>query len=167
MEKLPRSAIKLLELQTVPLSQVSKELAQYVENPTKLKAEGTRLSFLKKLRGKGSSSEQSLGTTNSNAKHIYTLDVSSWLRLGLSDEKVISLCLCFTDSSGEYVAIVDEQTVSHGSSVMLSSRVTIETKGGLQALKVACAGLKDSDRCYVEDLSITRVEEHASLQKSA
>lgn len=167
MQKLPRSAIKLLELETIPLARLSPELAQFVSNPTTLQEEPTRLSFFGKLRSKTNKSKPNESALKPTTKKLYTLDVVSWLRLGLNCDKSISLCLSYRDSSGEYVEIVDEQKVSNGSSVMLSGRVTIETKGHLQEVKIACAGLKDTDRCYVEDLSITYIADEFETRKSA
>jgi hypothetical protein len=167
VEKLPRSAIKLLELETIPLARLSAELAQFVNNPVTLQKETSRLSFLGKIRGKGNKIKANDGVVDRMTKKTYTLDVVSWLRLGLNQDKSISLCLSYKDSTGEYVEIVDEQNVTNGSSVMLSGRVTIETKGHLQEVKVACAGLKDSDRCYVEDLSITYVKDEFQSRKIA
>ena len=155
MSVLPRAAIRLLELQAVPLSQVG------VDNPELSAGDETKKST-RGLLGKvkiGLKSKSKVEPIHSKRKQRYTFNMAAWLRFGLSDEnRLVTLCLSYTDAAGEHVALVEEQLVEDKSSSMLSSFVEIETKGPLLALKVACAGLQAEDRCYIEDLSIKRAE---------
>ncbi len=155
MSVIPRSAIRLLELQAVPLSQIG------VDSPSLSTCEETKKasrSFLDKVKV-GLKPKSKVKPIHNKRKQCYTFNIAAWLRFGLSDEnRLVTLCLSYTDVSGEHVSLVEEQLVENKSSSMLSSFVEIETKGPLLALKVCCAGLKSEDRCYIEDLSIKRAE---------
>lgn len=80
----------------------------------------------------------------------------SSLRFGVSgaDSRLASLCLNYIDSKGSYVVTVDEQVVANATSAMMSGSITLETRGPLTELKVVCAGLRENDRCYIEDMNI-------------
>ena len=152
MSVIPRSAIRLLELQSVPLKQVGIDSPAALE-PREKKSSGGFLSNLKK----GLKSKDKAKPVADLRKQRFSFNMAAWLRFGLSDEsRLVTLCLAYTDSNGEQVVLVEEKVVEDKSSAMLSSNVEIETKGPVLGLKVCCAGLKPEDRCYIEDLSIKR-----------
>ena len=161
MNVIPRSAIRLLELQAVPLNEIG------VDSPSQASNDATKKAsrgFLDKVKI-GLKPKSKIEPIHNKRKQRYTFNMAAWLRFGLSDEsRLVTLCLSYTDASGEHVSLVEEQVVEDKSSSMLSSFVEIETKGPLLALKVCCAGLQAEDRCYIEDLSIKRAE---TVEKAA
>lgn len=166
MNVIPRSAIRLLELQVVPLSQIGVESPSLSSGGDSKKASR---GFLDKVKiGLKSKSKSKVESIHNKRKQRYTFNMAAWLRFGLSDEsRLVTLCLSYTDHSGEHVSLVEEQMVEDKSSSMLSSFIEIETKGPLLGLKVCCAGLKAEDRCYIEDLSIKRAEKADNVEKAA
>ena len=154
MNVIPRSAIRLLELQSVPLTQVGIESVTPATHSEK-KSSGGFLSNLKK----GFKTKEKVEVLHHTRKQHFSFNMAAWLRFGLSDEsRLATLCLAYTDAKGEHVVLVEEKSVEDKTSAMLSSFVEIETKGPLLGLKVCCAGLKAEDRCYIEDLSIKRAD---------
>lgn len=155
MNVIPRSAIRLLELQAVPLSQIG------IDNPpvsTEPQGKKSSLGLFDSFK-KGFKAKAKVEPLHDKRKQRYSFDMAAWLRFGLADEsRLVTLCLSYVDSTGEHVSLVEEQKVEDKASSMLSSYVEIETKGPLLGLKVCCAGLKAEDRCYIEDLSIKRAE---------
>ena len=157
MSIIPRSAIRLLELQSVPLTQVGIESVASASQGEK-KSSGGFLSNLKK----GFKAKDKVEPLHNTRKQRFSFNMAAWLRFGLSDEtRLVTLCLAYTDANGEQVVLVEEKKVEDKTSAMLSSFVEIETKGPLLGLKVCCAGLKAEDRCYIEDLSIKRADTQA------
>lgn len=152
MSVIPRSAIRLLELQSVPLKQVGIDSPAAADQSEKKSSGG----FLRNLK-KGLKTKEKAKPASDLRKQRFSFNMAAWLRFGLSDEsRLVTLCLAYTDANGEQVVLVEEKVVEDKSSAMLSSNVEIETKGPVLGLKVCCAGLKPEDRCYIEDLSIKR-----------
>lgn len=155
MNVIPRSAIRLLELQAVPLSQIGVDSPSL---PTEGDSKKSSRGFLDKVK-LGLKTKSKVEPIHHKRKQRYSFNIAAWLRFGLSSEsRLVTLCLSYTDSTGEHVSLVEEQLIEDKSSSMLSSFVEIETKGPLLGLKVCCAGLHAEDRCYIEDLSVKRAE---------
>jgi len=153
MSVIPKSAIKLLELQTVSLKSLGIAEPESNRSQGRDKAKSNKFLGLFKSKGESPSANQQKDVR----KRIYPINVASWLRFGLSsDTRSVSLCLEFTDSKGEFVQIVDEQVVADGSSAMLSGVINVHTRGPIQSLKVSCGGLQPDDRCYIEDSVVER-----------
>ena len=155
MNIIPKSAIRLLELQSVELSSIGLQVSE-----TKAQANTREGKGLFKRFKKGASTEASISQLHSKKKHHYALNVAAWLRFGLvSDERLVTLCLSYIDSTGEYVGLVEEQLVKDKTSPMFSSSIEIESSGPIIGLRVACAGLQADDRCYIEEINVSRRSE--------
>lgn len=156
MNAIPKSAIKFLELQTVSLSSIGlKEPPSSKANASKLDVSKPK-GFKSFFKARAVSQAKRVQAINDTRRRTYPLNIVSWLRFGVSgaDSRLASLCLNFTDSKGSYVVIVDEQAVANATSAMMSGSITLETRGPLTELKVVCAGLRENDRCYIEDMNI-------------
>jgi len=167
MGTIPKSKIRLLELQTVPVSTIDNSLVAVDVREKRYKDKQGKLSGLvTKFTSKLNKASESSKASCDAAKRTYVLNVAAWLRFGLNTEsRLATLCLCYEDSTGEYVTIVEEREVEDKVSVMLASLVEINTKGPIISLKVCCAGLRNEDRCYIEDLFVERqtVEEKEAV----
>lgn len=156
MAAIPKSKIRLLELQSIPVSSLG-ETCGAAQTNGNAGSSGRLSKLFKKAGSRASNNGANIKSLHSNKKREYTLNVAAWLRFGLSvDSRLASLCLSYRDASGEYVLIVEERQVLDKSSEMLSALVTLQTVGPILSLQVCCAGLKNEDRCYIEDLSIKR-----------
>lgn len=156
MNAIPKSAIKFLELQTVPLSTTGlKESASSKIHASKFDTSSAK-GFRSFFKARAASQAERVQAIHDTRRRTYPLNIVSWLRFGISgaDKRLASLCLNYTDSKGSYVVVVDEQAVANAASAMMSGSVSLETKGPMTSLKVVCAGLQQNDRCYVEDIDI-------------
>ena len=155
MNIIPKSAIRILELQNVSLPSVGLNEPQSTIN---------KVSKSKGLLSRFSKSKPQATTALDKRSQQHSFEVASWLRFGLSEEsRLVTLCLSYTDSSGDYVALVEEQSVKDKASTMMSAVIDLQTKGPIQKLAVACAGLKVEDRCYIEDLTIKRITQEQKV----
>jgi hypothetical protein len=158
MSAIPKKAIKFLELESIPLNKLGIPNPRTdQDSPEKSSdAKPKTLLGLFKTKQKSVKTSGKIQSMHDMRAREYQVDVAAWLRFGLSDEqRLASLCICYTDGKGEFVEIVEEQEVQNSASAMLSGRVKILAKGPVTRVRVGCAGLKAEDRCYVEDITVT------------
>lgn len=148
-EKIPLKLLKPYTLAEVPRS-------EYVDQPSprNLSKEGDRLSFFQRLR---KSPPKQTVVEDKNRKQILEFNVAAWLRVPESMNQMVSLLLCYGDSSGEYGVLVDEAEINERFALMLAGKVTLETKGELQYVRAACAGVREGQIVLIDELYAQRI----------
>lgn len=155
-EKIPTKLLKLKTLAEVPR-------AEYLSGPDPKDMLDTkkRHSFLSLLR-KSKSAETPKPAASVSKKPVkLALNAAAWLRVPESQQQVVSLVICYKDTSGEFAVVVDEAEISSGFSLMLSGCVTFESQGTPEYIKACVAGLKQNQLAYVDELHVQKIEMEA------
>ncbi len=133
-------------------------------DPVTMQDRNKRLSFLKFLR---QTSHHTPARAQSLSKKDWMFNVALWLDFPTAPLKPVSLWLMCEDSKGQRAELIDEQLVGDATSLMLSGNVRIQSRGEIQALRIACAGLDDQDRFSVCEQHIKLIETSQEAMKAS
>ncbi|MCG8609357.1 MAG: hypothetical protein MI864_02380 [Pseudomonadales bacterium] len=166
-EKIPTKLLKMKVLAQVPMS-------EYVDGPkcSDPLDEKKRSSFLQKLRlGQGKEGNSKVAAAGKAPLKEMTFNAAMWLRLFEVEGQFVSFFLVYRDDSGEFAVLIDEARVDgEAPSVMLTNNVSLTVRGEVQYIKACCAGLREGQRYFVDELYVQKVQteqEQANLKRRA
>lgn len=134
--------------------------------PADMQDRSKRLSFLRFLR-QSPSATAATAQSSRLVRKDWMFNVAVWLDFPVAPNKPVSLWLMCEDGKGRHAELIDEQIIGDATSLMLSGNVRIQSRGDIQSLRIACAGLDDNDRFSLSEQHIKLIEAKQEALKAS